>query len=96
MLIDDVLQAGPVRVAIGDADLLYAGQIDHADVEVPGMQRRRLRRSIRRSRASPAKRNWKPEPFDCGCMVHLFPFRGALVAGVEADFVGLDADRARR
>ena len=42
-------------IVIGDANLLHRGQIDHANIEVPRVQRRRLRRNIRRLPASPRK-----------------------------------------
>ena len=91
VLVDDILQASPVRIAVGDANLLHAGKIDDADIEVARVERARFHVILDVFR-QPREEKLEARAAGLRLHLHLFPFRGALVARVEADLVGLDAD----
>ena len=57
VLLGHVLQVRPRRIVVGHADVLHVRQIEHANIEVVRVERRPLRRNIRRFPAGPPKTN---------------------------------------
>ena len=79
---------------VGDANLFHRGKIDNANIEVARVNGARFD-VVFHVLGKPGENKLKAGAARLRLHGDLFPFRGALIAGVEAHFVGLHADGLR-